>query len=65
MKDPIGTQFISLLRLPGQIKRTADSQYQAYALKKKLKVRQNQLDPTYGKKPFNMKSVSKAAEKIF
>ena len=76
MKDSIGTQFMSLLKLPGQIKNTADSQSTLYGLKEKLKVRQNQLNPTYGTKPwtpsstqssakkFNRKKVARAANKI-
>lgn len=49
MADNFGTQLKSLAALPGQIIRSGLAAGKAYDMKKKLKVKQNQNNPSYGK----------------
>lgn len=56
-----GTQLKSLAALPGQIIKSGLAAGQAYDMRKKLQVRQNQKNPMYGAKKF--KSVTTMVKK--
>ena len=50
MADSILNQFGDLAKLPAQYFKTQSSKGDLYDLKKKLKVKQNETDPTYAKR---------------